>query len=71
MALTIDDIRALALSLPRSYEALVRDRVKFRVGRCVAHGRAEAGGDGAPRLTQTVRSVDPVHRGAHCARIAR
>ncbi|MEJ7630072.1 MAG: MmcQ/YjbR family DNA-binding protein [Nocardioidaceae bacterium] len=29
---TIDDVRALALSLPRSYEALVRDRVKFRVG---------------------------------------
>ena len=32
---TIDDVRALALSLPRSYEALVRDRVKFRVGRLV------------------------------------
>jgi hypothetical protein len=29
---TIDDIRPLALSLPRAYEALVRDRVKFRVG---------------------------------------
>jgi hypothetical protein len=32
---TIDDVRALALSLPRTYEALVRDRVKFRVGRIV------------------------------------
>lgn len=32
---TIDNVRALALSLPRSYEALVRDRVKFRVGRIV------------------------------------
>ncbi|HEY8523721.1 MAG TPA: MmcQ/YjbR family DNA-binding protein [Acidimicrobiales bacterium] len=32
---TVDDVRALALSLPRSYEALVRDRVKFRVGRLV------------------------------------
>jgi hypothetical protein len=32
---TIDDVRPLALSLPRSYEALVRDRVKFRVGRLV------------------------------------
>ena len=32
---TIDDVRELALSLPRSYEALVRDRVKFRVGRLV------------------------------------
>jgi hypothetical protein len=32
---TIDGVRALALTLPRSYEALVRDRVKFRVGRIV------------------------------------
>ncbi len=32
---TIDDVRALASRLPRSYEALVRDRVKFRVGRIV------------------------------------
>ena len=32
---TIDDVRELALTLPRSYEALVRDRVKFRVGRIV------------------------------------
>jgi len=32
---TIEGVRQLALSLPRSYEALVRDRVKFRVGRIV------------------------------------
>lgn len=32
---TVDGVRAVALSLPRSYEALVRDRVKFRVGRIV------------------------------------
>ena len=32
---TIEDVRDLALSLPRSYEAIVRDRVKFRVGRIV------------------------------------
>ena len=32
---TIDHVRELALELPRSYEALVRDRVKFRVGRIV------------------------------------
>ena len=32
---TIDDVRPLALSLPRSYEVLVRARVKFRVGRIV------------------------------------
>ena len=32
---TIESVRELALSLPRSYEVLVRDRVKFRVGRMV------------------------------------
>ena len=32
---TIDDARAIASQLPRAYEALVRDRVKFRVGRIV------------------------------------
>jgi hypothetical protein len=32
---TIDDVRDLALTLPRAYEALVRDRVKLRVGRIV------------------------------------
>jgi hypothetical protein len=32
---TIDDVRALAAGLPRSYEAFVRGRVKFRVGRIV------------------------------------
>ena len=32
---SIDAIRALASTLPRSYEVLVRDRVKFRVGRIV------------------------------------
>jgi hypothetical protein len=35
MPVTIDEVRELALSLPRSYEALVRDRVKFRVGQIV------------------------------------
>ena len=32
---TIEAVRELALTLPRSYEALVRGRVKFRVGRIV------------------------------------
>ncbi len=32
---TIEDVRVLALTLPRTTEALVRDRVKFRVGRIV------------------------------------
>jgi hypothetical protein len=32
---TIEGVRRLALSLPRSYEVLIRDRVKFRVARIV------------------------------------
>ncbi|HEY7071549.1 MAG TPA: MmcQ/YjbR family DNA-binding protein [Acidimicrobiales bacterium] len=32
---TIDDVRRVALDLPRAYEAMVRGRVKFRVGRIV------------------------------------
>jgi len=32
---TIDDVRSIASTLPRSYEVVVRDRVKFRVGRIV------------------------------------
>ncbi len=32
---TFEDVRALAISLPRTEQALVRDRVKFRVGRIV------------------------------------
>ena len=31
----IDDVREFARTLPRTEEALVRDRVKFRVGRIV------------------------------------
>lgn len=32
---TVADVRRLAVTLPRSYEALVGGRVKFRVGRIV------------------------------------
>ena len=32
---TLDDVRALASTLPRSYEVVVRGRVKFRVGSIV------------------------------------
>jgi hypothetical protein len=32
---TIDDVRAFASTLPRSSEALVHGRVKFRIGRIV------------------------------------
>ena len=32
---TVDEVRALAAELPRSYEATVRGRLKLRVGRIV------------------------------------
>jgi hypothetical protein len=35
MAVSVDEIRELAASLPRSYEVLVRGRVKFRIGQIV------------------------------------
>src|SRR6059036_2082243 len=35
MAVTVDEVRALARTLPRSSEAFVRGRIKFRVGRIV------------------------------------
>ena len=35
MAVTLDEVRALATTLPRTTEAFVRGRVKFRVGRIV------------------------------------
>ncbi|MDX2970859.1 MmcQ/YjbR family DNA-binding protein [Kribbella solani] len=31
----LEDIRAVTADLPRSYEVLVRDRIKFRVGQIV------------------------------------
>jgi hypothetical protein len=33
--ITADQIRAIALGLPRTYEALIGDRIKFKVGRIV------------------------------------
>jgi hypothetical protein len=33
--ITVDDVRAVAMSLPRTEERIVRDQVKFRVGRIV------------------------------------
>jgi hypothetical protein len=32
---TVDDVRAFALTLPRAYEVFVRGRIKFRVGQIV------------------------------------
>jgi hypothetical protein len=33
--ITVDEIRPIALALPRAYEAVVRDQIKFRVGQIV------------------------------------
>ena len=35
MPVTVEDVREIALALPRAYEAWVRDTRKFRVGRIV------------------------------------
>lgn len=35
MSVTAEDVRSIALQLPRAYEAWVRDRRKFRVGSIV------------------------------------
>jgi hypothetical protein len=35
LAAGLDDVRRIALKLPRAYEAMVRDSVKFRVGSIV------------------------------------
>jgi hypothetical protein len=32
---TLEDVRRLALPLPGTYEALIQDRIKFKVGRIV------------------------------------
>ena len=33
--ITVDDVRRITASLPRSYEVVIRDQIKFRVGRIV------------------------------------
>ena len=35
MAITVEDVRRIAAPLPRAYEVVVRDRIKFRVGSIV------------------------------------
>jgi hypothetical protein len=32
---TVDDVRAITATLPRAYEVVVRDQIKFRVGQIV------------------------------------
>lgn len=36
--ITVDDVRRITATLPRSYEVVVGDRIKFRVGRLVFVG---------------------------------
>jgi hypothetical protein len=62
---TIADARAIAAMLPRSYEALVRDRVKFRVGRIVyaAFSRDETiMGFGFPRAEREALVASEPHK---------
>ena len=33
--ITVDDVRRITSTLPRSYEVVVRDRIRFRIGRLV------------------------------------
>jgi hypothetical protein len=33
--IAVDEVRPIALSLPRAYEVVVRDQIKFRVGQLV------------------------------------
>jgi hypothetical protein len=35
LLVTVDDIRRVALPLPRTYEQLIRDHIKFKVGQLV------------------------------------
>jgi hypothetical protein len=36
--ITVDDVRSITASLPRAYEVVVRDQIKFRVGQIVFVG---------------------------------
>jgi hypothetical protein len=38
MTVTVEDVRSLAMALPRTTESLVHDEVRFRVGRIVYLG---------------------------------
>jgi hypothetical protein len=63
MPVTTDEIRELAASLPRSYEAMVRGRVKFRIGQIVYLSLASDGstmGCGFPKeLRQAAIDAEP------------
>lgn len=61
--LTEDDVRAIALTLPRAYEAFVRGRVKFRVGSLVFASLSKEGdllGFGFPKeMREGLVASDP------------
>ena len=63
MPVTVDEIRTLAASLPRSYEAHVRGLVKFRIGQIVFLSIAPDGskmGCGFPKeLRQAAVDAEP------------
>ena len=60
---TIDDVRAVAAGLPRSYEVYVYGRVKFRVGQIVwlafSHDQTEIGFSFPKELREALVESDP------------
>lgn len=60
---TEDDVRAIALALPRAYEAFVRGQVKFRVGSLVFASLSKDGtllGFGFPReMREALVAAEP------------
>jgi len=60
---TIDEVRELALRLPRAYEVVVRGRLKFRVGSIVwlafSHDETEMGFAFPKELREALVGSDP------------
>ena len=66
--MTIDEVRALALTLPRSSEGHVRGRVKFRVGRIVYLSLSRDGstmGFAFPKEWREALSSSPTRTNSH------
>jgi hypothetical protein len=60
---TVDDVRQLAAGLPRSYEVVVRGRLKFRVGQIVwlafSHDQTVMGFSFPKELREALVESDP------------
>ena len=60
---TVDDVRAVAAGLPRSYEVVVHGRLKFRVGQIVwlafSHDQTVMGFSLAKELREALVESDP------------